>query len=82
MAKQKEEKSKTKNKADKAKVNYADLSVEELRKAEDDLRKDMYDMRVKVKVSSLPDVSKMQKNKKNIARILTVLRQRALNEHK
>ena len=82
MAKIKEEKSKTKAKADKAKVNYTDLSVEELRKAEEDLRKELYEMRVKVKVSSLSDVSRMQKNKKNIARILTVLRQRALNEHK
>jgi large subunit ribosomal protein L29 len=82
MAKVKEEKSKTKTKADKAKVNYVDLSLDELRKAEDDLRKELFEMRVKVKVSSLSNVSKMQKNKRNIARILTVLRQRALNEHK
>ncbi|MDH4263302.1 MAG: 50S ribosomal protein L29 [Spirochaetia bacterium] len=78
MAKVKEDKTKTK--ADKTKVKYADLSPEELRKAEDDLRKELYEMRVKVKVSSLSNVSKIQKNKRNIARIQTVLKQRALNE--
>jgi len=82
MAKQKEEKTKSKAKTDKQKVKYADLSMEELNKAQEDLRKELYEMRVKLKVSSLTDNSKVQKNKKNIARILTVLRQRALNEQK
>lgn len=84
MAKQKEDKTKakSKSKSEKVKVNYADLSMEELHKAEDDLRKELYEMRVKIKVSSLSDVSKIQKNKRNIARILTVKKQRALNEHK
>jgi len=80
MAKNKEEK-KTKTKADKAKVNYKDLSLAELQKAEEDLRRELYDMRVKTKTSSLPDVSKMQKNKRNIARILTVRKQRTLTEN-
>ncbi|MDH4200454.1 MAG: 50S ribosomal protein L29 [Spirochaetia bacterium] len=82
MAKIKEEKTKTKaEKAKKEKINYADLTPVELKKAEDDLRKELYEMRSKVKVASLSDVKKIKKNKRNIARILTVLKQRALNEH-
>jgi large subunit ribosomal protein L29 len=78
----KEEKSKSKSREDKKKVNYAELSIEELNKSQEDLRKELYELRVKVKVSSLPEVHKIRKNKKNIARILTVLRQREVNEHK
>lgn len=81
-AKTKEEKAKTKSKAEKTKINYTTLSLEELKKSEEDLRKELFEMRVKLKTASLPNIGKITQNRRNIARILTELKQRAANEHK
>ena len=72
---------KTTNESKKGtKINLHELSVEELVKMEDDLRKDLFEMRFKIKVASLPNVRQIRQNKRSIARILTILKEKQLKE--
>jgi len=66
----------TKSKA--AKVSYKEVTLEELLKTENNLRKELFEMRFKLKVSNLSNVKKIRENKRNIARILTEIRSREL----
>lgn len=59
-----------------AKINLRELSTEELVKMEGDLRKELFDLRFKVKVSSLPNVRQIRENKRSIARVLTILKEK------
>ena len=67
---------KTKEGKKGAKIDLRELSTEELVKMEDDLRKELFDLRFKVKVASLPNVRQIRQNKKIIARILTILKEK------
>ena len=58
------------------KINLRELSTEELVKMEDDLRKELFDLRFKVKVASLPNVRQIRENKRSIARVLTILKEK------
>ena len=59
-----------------AKINLRELTTEELVKMEDDLRKELFDLRFKVKVASLPNVRQIRQNKRTIARVLTILKEK------
>ncbi|MDW8237468.1 MAG: 50S ribosomal protein L29 [Aquificaceae bacterium] len=54
------------------------LSVQDLRKKEQDLRKELFILRIKKRVEGLKDINQIRKTKRQIARVLTVLRQKEL----
>ena len=58
------------------KINLRELSAEELVKMEDDLRKELFDLRFKVKVATHPNVRQIRQNKRTIARVLTILKEK------
>jgi large subunit ribosomal protein L29 len=53
-----------------------DMTKEELLKKEDELREDIFRMRMKLATGELEDTSKIGKSKKDIARIKTVLKEK------
>jgi large subunit ribosomal protein L29 len=53
-----------------------DMTKEELLKKEDELREDIFRMRMKLATGELEDTSKIGKSKKDIARIKTVLKKK------
>ena len=57
--------------------DIAKLDDEELKKREQELRRHLYDLRVQVATDKVKDLSQFRKDKKDIARVLTLLRQRA-----
>jgi large subunit ribosomal protein L29 len=56
--------------------DIAKLDDEELKKREQELRRHLYDLRVQVATDKVKDLSQFGKDKKDIARVLTLLRQR------
>ncbi len=56
--------------------DIAKLDDEELKKREQELRRHLYDLRVQVATDKVKDLSQFRKDKKDIARVLTLLRQR------
>ena len=53
-----------------------DMSKEELLKKENELREDIFRMKLKLATGELEDTSKIGKSKKDIARIKTVLKEK------
>lgn len=56
--------------------DIAKLDDEELKKREEELRRHLYDLRVQLATDKVKDLSQFRKDKKDIARVLTLLRQR------
>lgn len=52
------------------------LDEVELKKREQDLRRHLYDLRVQAATDKVKDFSQFRKDKKDIARVMTLLRQR------
>ena len=57
----------------KASTPYRDLTVEELLDKVDQLRTDMFNLRVKNTTKELTDTSKIRQTRRDLARTLTVL---------
>ena len=53
-----------------------EMTTPELSKMESDLRKELFDLRSKIKLASQPNVRLIRETKKTIARILTILKLR------
>lgn len=51
------------------------LTVDELREKYEQQKKELFNLRLQLKLQKLTDVSKMKKTKRLIARILTVIEQ-------
>ncbi len=58
------------------------LKVEELRKKVDELKMDLLKLRFQQKISGLEDPMKIRNTRRQIARVLTVLREKELSEEK
>lgn len=54
------------------------LSVQDLRKKEQELRKELLTLRIKKRVEGLKDINQIRKTRRQIARVLTVLRQKEI----
>ena len=54
-----------------------DLSVEELRQKESDLRESLFRLRFRLGLGETDPVKRYRQEKKDLARVLTVMRQRA-----
>jgi large subunit ribosomal protein L29 len=52
-----------------------ELGVAELRKKKDELREDVFRLRIKLSTGELEDTAKIRRTKKDIARIETILTQ-------
>lgn len=61
-------------KSSKQRIKYNELTLEELKKSEEDIRKELMQLRFKVKVGSHPNVREIRENKRRIARILTAVK--------
>jgi large subunit ribosomal protein L29 len=55
---------------------YRDLTVEELRARETDMRRSLFNLRTRATTKELQDVSRIRAEKRELARILTVIRQK------
>ncbi|MES0490746.1 MAG: 50S ribosomal protein L29 [Leptospirales bacterium] len=76
----KKEKAKAKKQKGTPKLGtIREMTTPELEKLETDLRKELYDLRSKIKVASQPNVRLIRETRKTIARILTVLKLREIN---
>jgi len=53
-----------------------EMTTPELTKLIDDAKKELFELRVKIKMASHPQVSQVRDAKKTIARILTILHER------
>ncbi|MGI5864568.1 MAG: 50S ribosomal protein L29 [Myxococcales bacterium] len=53
-----------------------DLSVEELRRRAGELREGLFNMRIKHRTGALESSADLPKNRKELARVLTVLREK------
>ncbi len=71
MASKKEAASK---KSSKQRIKYNELTLEELKKSEEELRKELFQLRFKVKVGSHANVRDIRENKRRVARILTAIK--------
>ncbi|MCS6875885.1 MAG: 50S ribosomal protein L29 [Aquificaceae bacterium] len=54
------------------------LSVEDLRKKEQELRKELLRLRIKKKVESLPNPMQIRNTRRELARVLTIIREKEL----
>jgi large subunit ribosomal protein L29 len=59
-----------------------DRGTEELRKEVEDKRRHLFDLRSQAVTEKLEDPSQLKKTRKEIARILTILRERELADQK
>ena len=57
-----------------------EMTTPELEKMGNDLRKELFDLRTKIKVASQPNVRLIRETKKTIARVLTILKLRETSE--
>jgi len=55
---------------------FRDLTIEELRAKENDLRESLFRLRFRLGLGETDPVKKYREEKKDLARILTVMRQR------
>ena len=55
---------------------YRELTVDELRIRESDLRRSLFNLRTRATTKELHDVSRIKAEKHDLARILTVIRQK------
>lgn len=55
---------------------YRDLSVEELRAREAELRKSLFNLRSRAATKELENVSRIRAEKRELARVLTTMRQK------
>ncbi|MCZ7544004.1 MAG: 50S ribosomal protein L29 [Anaerolineae bacterium] len=55
-----------------------DMSDGEIRSAIDDLREELFNLRVQAGIGTLEDLSRMREARRDLARMLTVLREREL----
>ena len=56
---------------------FRDLTIEELRAKENDLRESLFRLRFRLGLGETDPVKKYREEKKDLARVLTVMRQRA-----
>ncbi|MCS7307257.1 MAG: 50S ribosomal protein L29 [Aquificaceae bacterium] len=54
------------------------LSVKDLRKKEQELRKELLRLRIKKKVESLPNPMQIRNTRRELARVLTIIREKEL----
>ncbi|MEN3034083.1 MAG: 50S ribosomal protein L29 [Aquificaceae bacterium] len=54
------------------------LSIKDLLKKEQELRKELLTLRIKKRVEGLKDINQIRKTRREIARVLTILRQKEL----
>ena len=59
-----------------------DRGSEELQKEIDEKRRHLFDLRSQAVTEKLEDPSQLRKTRKEIARVLTILRERAISEQK
>jgi large subunit ribosomal protein L29 len=59
------------------KTTYRDMTNEELRAREDELRKSLFHLRTRATTKELENVARIRQEKKELARVLTVLREKA-----
>ncbi|MCS7262083.1 MAG: 50S ribosomal protein L29 [Aquificaceae bacterium] len=52
------------------------LSLEDLRKKEQELRRELFRLRVKKKVEGLPNPMQIRNTKRELARVLTLIREK------
>lgn len=56
------------------------LSIEELKKKEEDLRRELLNLRFQLQINQLKNVRRIREVKRDIARILTIFKEREKNE--
>jgi len=54
------------------------LSLQDLRKKEEDLRRELLRLRFKKKVEGLPNIMSIRNTKRELARVLTIIREKEL----
>ncbi|MGB9873424.1 MAG: 50S ribosomal protein L29 [Hydrogenobacter sp.] len=54
------------------------LSLQDLRKKEDELRRELLRLRFKKKVEGLPNIMSIRNTKRELARVLTIIREKEL----
>ncbi|SNZ11751.1 50S ribosomal protein L29 [Hydrogenobacter hydrogenophilus] len=54
------------------------LSLQDLRKKEDELRRELLRLRFKKKVEGLPNIMAIRNTKRELARVLTIIREKEL----
>ena len=82
MAIKKSDKDKKGQKKKDITQSFLTMDGSELLKMEKGYRKELFDLRMKIKTASYANVSDVHKAKRNIARIKTALRQREIAESK
>ena len=53
------------------------MSIKDLRKKEDELRRQLLKLRVRRKVEGLPNPMEIRKAKRDLARVLTIIREKS-----
>jgi large subunit ribosomal protein L29 len=53
--------------------DYRDLTVEELRLREEEMRKSLFNLRIRATTKELENVARIRQEKRELARLLTVL---------
>jgi large subunit ribosomal protein L29 len=59
-------------------AEFRELSDEELKKKERDTKEELFNLRIQVSTRQTTNVSRIKKLKKDLARILTMMREREL----
>ncbi len=54
------------------------LSLQDLRKKEEDLRKELFRLRFKKNIEGLPNPMQIRNTRRDIARVLTIIREKEL----
>lgn len=72
----------SKSKKDSKKISFGELTDEELNARYDEYKKELQDLRFKMVTSTVPNVRRMRFLKRDIARIMTVRRQREMQSAK
>ena len=54
------------------------LSIKDLRKKEEELRRELLRLRFKKKVEGLPNIMSIRNTKRHLARVLTIIREKEL----
>lgn len=57
---------------------YRDLTLEELRAREGEMRRSIFNLRTRATTKELQDVSRIRAEKRELARVLTVIRQKEI----
>lgn len=58
-------------------TEYQNMNLDELRAREGELRKSLFNLRVKAATKELENVSQIRQEKRELARVLTVIQQKA-----